>query len=849
VVVSGTWDWSAGTLGAGFALQSTAAATWSTNNSRFLNARTLVLDGPVTWSGGGTLQLQNVATLVNNSTISYTSANIGAFGNVSGPNLVTNAGSFVKTGAGTLSIVTPFNNTGTVDHQIGTITLTGGGTSTGSFDVAAGATLDFLAGTHALNGDVTGAGAVAITGATVTVGAGTTFGLPALIVTSGTGTVNGTLTALDSIRVTGGTLTLQTPAAAITVPRLSLLGGTLQGADSVVVSGTWDWSAGTLGAGFALQSTAAATWSTNNSRFLNARTLVLDGPVTWSGGGTLQLQNVATLVNNSTLSYTSANIGAFGNVSGPNLVTNAGSFVKTGAGTFSIVTPFNNSGVLDVQTGLVGVNNTFSHADGAVIQGAGTLDLANATVSAFSGDVNPGTSPGILTITTPPGGLTQGPASTLNIELDGLAAGTEYDRLNLSGSVTLNGNLVVSRSFTPNLGDRFAILTFANRTGQFASVTLPAVDGLVLDTLWAVDADPVDTLYIVANAATPPGPPGTETAWLGAVSADWNAPQNWFGGNVPDDTTKHVHPGGHAVQPAARHRPDGSGRHAHSRDRGVPHGGRVAERVRRPRGRRHVHRRYRNGHPRRGHRRGERLPSPHRRGRRLHRRGNAAGQRRAAHRGVGLHRPGRSRDESPAQREQGGRDGRLQHGPLRPPAHAERRGHPRGAGQRHVRGRRDGQRADRRHAPPRGRLCPGEHDPLGQLPEQRRASHRAHRHRRAVGEHRRPARTLGVRHAGDRQHRRRDVRDPGHRHRTDDGHRADPGRGVEPACAWTARSPSLRRPRSRRPTSSSAARSASRPRTSRSTPSRSAAPRCRIPCPTRRSSSADRAEPWRDPRP
>jgi type IV secretory pathway protease TraF len=202
--IAGTLTWSGGALsGTGTTtLAAGGASIWPTNNSRFLNARTLVLDGPVTWSGGGTLQLENQATLVNNGTLSYTSANIGAFGNVSGPNLVTNAGSFVKTGAGTFSIVTPFNNTGTVDHQTGTITLTGGGTSTGSFSVAAGATLDFLAGTHALNGDVTGAGAVAITGATVTVGAGTTFGLPALIVTSGTGTVNGTLTALDSIRVT-----------------------------------------------------------------------------------------------------------------------------------------------------------------------------------------------------------------------------------------------------------------------------------------------------------------------------------------------------------------------------------------------------------------------------------------------------------------------------------------------------------------------------------------------------------------------------------------------------------------------------------------------------------------------
>jgi Tol biopolymer transport system component len=515
VMVSNAWDWTGGALGLGFALESGATAIWATNNSRQLNAHTLLLDGPVTWSGGGTLQLQNQATLINNSTLSFTSTNPGAFGNVSGPNLVTNAGSFVKSGAGTLSVVTPFNNTGTVDHQAGTITLTGGGTSTGPFTVGTGATLDFLAGTHTLGGDVTGAGAMTVSGATVTVGAAATYGLPALIQTGGTVTVNGTLGALDSIRVGGGTLNLQTPAAAITVPRLSLLNGTLQGTDSVVVSNAWDWTAGTLGVGFALQPAATATWSTNNSRILNAHTALLDGPVTWSGGGTLQLQNQATLINNSTLSFTSTNPGAFGNVSGPNLVTNAGSFVKSGTGTLSVVTPFNNTGVLDVQAGTVSASSTFTHADGALLRGSGTLDLTNATVSTFSGDVNPGTSPGILTVTTPLGGLTQGPLSTLNIELDGPTVGTEYDRLNLSGNVTLNGSLVVTRSFTPNLGDRFAIMTFANRTGQFSSVTLPLVDGLVLDTLWAIDADAIDTLYLVANA-----PPAPQIVFAGDSATD-----------------------------------------------------------------------------------------------------------------------------------------------------------------------------------------------------------------------------------------------------------------------------------------------------------------------------------------
>jgi len=83
----------------------------------------------------------------------------------------------------------------------------------------------------------------------------------------------------------------------------------------------------------------------------------------------------------------------------PGSFVNEGSFRKTaGTGTTPVAVPFVNSGVVDLMSGTVALTNSFDHT-GGVIQGSATLDLSGATVGTFTGDVNPGTSPGILTIT------------------------------------------------------------------------------------------------------------------------------------------------------------------------------------------------------------------------------------------------------------------------------------------------------------------------------------------------------------------------------------------------------------------------------------------------------------------
>src|SRR5262249_38520270 len=59
-----------------------------------------------------------------------------------------------------------------------------------------------------------------------------------------------------------------------------------------------------------------------------------------------------------------------------------------------------------------------------------------------------------------------------NLELGGLTAGSQFDRLSTSGVVALNGTLNVSliNGFSPAFGNSFQVLTFGSRTGDFATI-------------------------------------------------------------------------------------------------------------------------------------------------------------------------------------------------------------------------------------------------------------------------------------------------------------------------------------------------------------------------------------------
>lgn len=95
------------------------------------------------------------------------------------------------------------------------------------------------------------------------------------------------------------------------------------------------------------------------------------------------------------------------------------------------------------------------------------------------GHVRPGTSPGIFTI----GGAPSFNATSLvHIEIGGLTAVTQYDRLVFSTaqSVYFGGTLDVTSidGFVPNIGDHFTVPIYtAGCTSDFSTETLPTLPG------------------------------------------------------------------------------------------------------------------------------------------------------------------------------------------------------------------------------------------------------------------------------------------------------------------------------------------------------------------------------------
>ena len=101
----------------------------------------------------------------------------------------------------------------------------------------------------------------------------------------------------------------------------------------------------------------------------------------------------------------------------------------------------------------------------------------------LEGDLRPGDSPGLLDFD---GNVTFGGLNTLEIEIGGLTRVTEYDAVDVSGTLTLGGTLDVvlfdlgGGLFNPQLGDSFNILDAGSIIGSFAGINLPSLQGNLL---------------------------------------------------------------------------------------------------------------------------------------------------------------------------------------------------------------------------------------------------------------------------------------------------------------------------------------------------------------------------------
>ncbi len=324
-------------------------------------SRAIENNGAANWTWASTtnatcsLNLSNGA--VFNNTGVFSASNVSGFTLMSGSggSSFNNAGTFNRSGSGSTTISMPFNNTGTVNVQGGTLALSGGGASSGTFTVDVAGTLQLLgSSSYAFNAGsvISGSGALALKGGTLT-------GTGDLTVTGGINWRGGTMSGPGrTVIAPDGVLILNTATADLTLSR------------AVENNGTTTWAIGT--------------------KFIYLR------------GGTFN--NTATGVFNVSAAAT---MNAYSGI-GTGDFSNAGTFNRSGTGTTTIAVPFNNTGTVNVQSGTLFLNGggassgtfnidaagvfplydgyPYSFNAGAVISGSGALALNGGTL-AGTGDL------------------------------------------------------------------------------------------------------------------------------------------------------------------------------------------------------------------------------------------------------------------------------------------------------------------------------------------------------------------------------------------------------------------------------------------------------------------------------
>ncbi|MEO8135779.1 MAG: autotransporter-associated beta strand repeat-containing protein [Betaproteobacteria bacterium] len=264
----------------------------------------------------------------------------------------------------------------------------------------------------------------------------------------------------------------QINAGAVRVEKSQVLGATGPGNHTVVASGA------SIQLSDGVSSPEALTLSGSGiegdggalNSYLCFTSCALTGPVTLAGN-TLIVTNYPLLI-----------AGAIGESGGARTLTVDGVATLTlaGANTYTGGTTIGMDGLIApgglIVTGTIG--NVLLDQSGGTLAGTGTVGNIVATGGGTPATIAPGASPGVLNAS---GTVTLATNTALAIEIGGTTAGTQYDRLNATGAVNLNGaSLQASlvNGFVPAPGNQFTIVQSAGTiSGQFAQGSSVTISG------------------------------------------------------------------------------------------------------------------------------------------------------------------------------------------------------------------------------------------------------------------------------------------------------------------------------------------------------------------------------------
>ena len=285
-------------------------------------------------------------------------------------------------------------------------------------------------------------------------------------------------------------LTMSSGALSNTYPMviqgpLNCRGGTIAG--MVECSGPLNWSGGKIQG--VVQCNGGTL--TNGPCYLDGGQLINVGTLAWTkatvddGAGSI-ISNAPGATINLTASgavtasgYSGAatlyNAGLLNVLAGPSAATLHDTFINTGTVSLNAGT-FAPSGTYQQTAGLTLLNGgSMQNTVGLQIQGGTLSGSGNITGSVTnSGTVSPGTPLGELSVG---GSYVQTGTGTLNIDIGGIAQGTTYDLLAVTGKATLAGNLNVGLTngyYPANTNTLLTFLTASPRSGTFANFAYPS---------------------------------------------------------------------------------------------------------------------------------------------------------------------------------------------------------------------------------------------------------------------------------------------------------------------------------------------------------------------------------------
>ena len=438
VTVLNDFIWAGGTMSGRGRTVIAPGATLDMNTSavHFLSGgRTLENGGTILWSAG--FLTMGGATITNRAGALFDNLTAVRV-NSGGGNRFDNAGTFRKSvHAGTATWPVTFNNSGLVEIETGTLALDGAGTNTSMMEIAAGAALNLSSGGAAFSS--TAGSSISGPGDFIVSGNATLSGL---VNPRGTHTFSGGIANLNGIYVcTNNPATISGAGTAVNfnstsaVAVVNFSGGTLAGSGALNVLQTMNWSGGNMGGSGRTVITPGATLNFINGGAvtLNTRRLENGGTVIWTGAGNLtasatvitnRLGALFEIRNNATLSPQGFQAWRF---------DNAGTFRKA-----------NSTG-------------TTTFANGAALNNFNTVEIRGGMVAAQ-------------------GGYTSTSNAVLNCAIGGTNVGSGYARLQVGGTVNLNGSLSVDfiNGFVPTTNDSFTVLTAGTRNGTFPNFFYPS---------------------------------------------------------------------------------------------------------------------------------------------------------------------------------------------------------------------------------------------------------------------------------------------------------------------------------------------------------------------------------------